>query len=140
MPKEFAFSKAQSAEVTGLVAGFDQASSELGNAIEKYNDEPKWSQFDVVLLRIKDYNNARSLLVDKIDSIAEEMQGKFDDKSESWQEGDTGQAVSEWISSLENVKEELEELGEPSYVDGDELDIAHQSSQDFTLEDEPEGA
>ena len=53
---------------------------------------------------------ARSAFMDFRDGIVEEFQGKIDDKSEKWQEGDAGQAAATFVQSWE--EDPCEEIGE----------------------------
>lgn len=56
-------------------------------------------------------------LVSKIDAVkeqlgweVEDLRNAWEEKSERWRDGDTGQEVSAWIESLESVIESLEEI------------------------------
>ena len=55
-----------------------------------------------------------------------------DERSEEWQEGDTGQAYQEWISQFENELEEIE-LEEP-----DDVDVPESPAEQLDgIDDEP---
>ena len=45
-----------------------------------------------------------------VEDIHSERQEEYDEKSERWQEGDRGQAASEWLSSWEDAIADLEQL------------------------------
>jgi hypothetical protein len=50
-------------------------------------------------------------ITSELDTDREEHQDAFEEKSEGWQEGDRGVAVAEWISLVEGLHTDLEELG-----------------------------
>jgi hypothetical protein len=72
-----------------------EALSALNGAIDRYNE---------VLAEARGF----------VEDIYNERQGEFDDKSERWQEGDTGQIAQGWLSELEQI-ENLSDL--PAYDD-----------------------
>lgn len=47
-----------------------------------------------------------------LDDIINEREGKFDDMSERWQEGERGEATQSWIESLQEARDELIDIEE----------------------------
>lgn len=70
------------------------------------------------------YNAALEKAKEFVDGIAEEAQSEFDDKSEKWQEGERGDAVSSWIDELRNA-DLPEEIDLTVPEDIPEPDISH---------------
>lgn len=52
---------------------------------------------------VRAYNEKVSEIREKIGEIASNFRGEFDDKSESWQEGDRGQEVDSFIQEWESA-------------------------------------
>lgn len=61
---------------------------------------------------IRDIDNARMALSD----VAQDLQAAWDDKPESWQEGEIGVSVQDWIDTLidaeEMISSAIEDLSE----------------------------
>lgn len=47
---------------------------------------------------------------DYLDTMATDRQEKFDNRSEKWQEGEKGEAEAEFISNIEEARDEAESL------------------------------
>lgn len=71
-------------------------------ALSSYNEELIALQ-EHVQEQINFYNNSLSDLRSFAENIAAERRNEYEDKSESWQDGDNGQAADEWISTWENA-------------------------------------
>ena len=71
-------------------------------ALSSYNEELTALQ-EHVQEQINFYNNSLSELRSFAENIAAERRNEYEDKSESWQDGDNGQAADEWISTWENA-------------------------------------
>lgn len=50
--------------------------------------------------------------------IVGHFQDEFDEKSENWQEGDRGSATQEWLDTLDNIGNTLEDIDSPFDDDG----------------------
>ena len=80
---------------------------ELTTAINTYNEEmsklcnPLQETFD-------EYNKYLNELRSFVETVAEDERGEFEDKSDTWKEGDTGSGVDAWLSAWESA--ELEEV------------------------------
>lgn len=53
------------------------------------------------------WNSSLSEIISDIEHACEEMQENFDEKSESWQESEKGQAWSDMIADLESLQDEI---------------------------------
>jgi DNA repair exonuclease SbcCD ATPase subunit len=95
--------KAQHKELIGRLtdasAAIEAAASELNEAIGKFNEA---------------LDDARALR----DEVAGDIQDYIDDKSERWQEGDTGREWSAWKDAIEGI--DLDDVDE---VDVDVPDV-----------------
>ena len=56
--------------------------------------------------------NAIASAVVELESVRDDAQQYYDDRSEGWQDGDKGQSYSEWIEQLEAAIEILNDLPE----------------------------
>jgi hypothetical protein len=93
---------------------FEQAYGALVDAIDEYNGVVQ----DVVTYR---------------DEIAQEMEDYYEERSERWQEGDAGQAYTNWMEAWTEVElDELEQVELP-----DEPEMPHADLID-DLPDQPE--
>jgi hypothetical protein len=72
---------------------------------------------------IEAYNQALEEAREFAEQFANQMREAYDDMSERWQEGDTGQSVSSWIDEWEGL--ELDELDDISVDPIEELDVSH---------------
>ena len=64
---------------------------------------------------------ARSRLFEILDEAANEAETYFDEKSEKWQEGERGQAYSEWKDALGNARDLAATEIEP--IEIEEIDV-----------------
>lgn len=72
-------------------------SKELSSHVDKIK-----KSFEDMEQAIKDYNNCLEAAKEFIEDKANDWQSEYDDRSETWQNGDKGTAVAELISSWEN--------------------------------------
>lgn len=78
--------------------------------------EERVGKFNAMLEEEKDkLEEVRSAYNDKLDelkgvyeALGEEAQNYYDERSEAWQQGDSGEAYSDWINELSNP--DIEEL------------------------------
>lgn len=82
------------------------------------------------------HNEARADLTSALEEIAQDIDSYISDRSEKWQEGDTGQAYSAWKNSVESAGSDIFEViaPDPIFVD-DVYDDAETILEN--LEDEP---
>lgn len=120
-------SKEQQTAIEAGVAACSSAKGEVETLIEEYNEFINgWSER--AQQAISGYNNEVEELRDTYQQIAEEAQEYFDERSETWQNSDTGENYSNWISALENPDiDELdidlpEELPDPGFPDWDDAE------------------
>lgn len=71
---------------------------------------------------IEKYNEVAQEAYNFFDDIHSDRESEFDDKSESWQEGDRGQAASAWVEEIYDLRDSLEDIEEVSF-DGFTLEI-----------------
>lgn len=79
--------------------------TEIKDKVESLIEDTNSKMIDLIALFNDERNTAASIL----DDLNNEQNSYFDDRSEKWQEGDTGQAYSGW---MENVARELERLSD----------------------------
>ena len=58
--------------------------------------------------RIKALQAEMEEIANVLEETAQDAQDYFDDKSESWQEGEKGEEYNTWISMLEDTKNNLD--------------------------------
>lgn len=117
-------------QLGALKQRIDDGKSELEQKIQELVDE-----FNEEL--IKPYNDVLQEAYDFVEDIGSDRRSEYDDKSERWQEGDRGQAASEWVDSWENAVYDLEQVDElraPSIDDhevGDHVETLENLSREM---------
>jgi len=108
----FKFSKADIKERDEMVEAAKAKLTILNGAIDKFNESlnEAWGEVEEAL---NDYNGALSDARDFVERVKDEFTSAFDEKSEKWQEGDSGTAVNEWINSFDSVELDDAELEAP---------------------------
>jgi uncharacterized protein YukE len=86
---------------------------------------------DALVSAIEEYNARLDDLHGTIEAAKDELQGEFDEKSERWQEGDKGQAVSAWLDDIGSKADEI--------ADGIDVEVADIDAV-IDFPDEPEDA
>lgn len=132
------FTKQQSKDVSDAQDACQIASEELQTAIDAYN-EAVGPQRDAVKAALDTYNEKVADLKGVYEDIAGEARDYYDNRSEKWQEGDTGQAYQEWLDSLESPDLDDAEIEIPEDLEFPES-IPDFSSPEFLPADEPGGA
>ena len=112
-----------------------ETSTALDKAITDYNVamEPLKGAVENALSA---YNNTVTTLKGVYEEIASEAREYYDDRTEKWQEGEAGQAYSEWVNQLESPYIEEVEFDFPDEIelpDG----VPDFSSPDFLPDEEP---
>lgn len=86
---------------------FEELTQALGPMTDGVNDA------------IRRYNEALDALKAFAEGIADEHRSAYDDKSETWQNGDRGQAADEFVTAWEGVADTYAEVDEISVVEPD---------------------
>jgi chromosome segregation ATPase len=58
----------------------------------------------------EELNSLRQSAYEKLDQLASDAEAYYDEKSETWQDGDNGQLYAEWRSQIEEARDMLEEV------------------------------
>jgi hypothetical protein len=66
----------------------------------------------------QDFEAAKMALSEKLDEIANDWESEWSDKSERWQEGESGSAAQEKIDLVRSWMDELPAEGEPQIDTG----------------------
>lgn len=99
----FKLTKAQSTELNVLASKLREQAEALETTVTEVNAEIASLVETKVNEQIKSYNETLQEARDLIEGFASDLRGEFDDKSETWQEGDRGQAVSSFVEEYESV-------------------------------------
>ena len=95
--------------------------------MREYNDAANTLRAPIEAL-LAEYNEIIEEARGFAEDIATTAEGEFDDKSEKWQEGEKGQAVSEWKDAWASIELEAveiewpEDLAEPELEHADNLE------------------
>ena len=118
---------------------FDDLKKEIGAlyvdievAVNDYNEEEKDRRAPIEAA-VNAYNEKLKELRSFVEDVSAERRNEFDDKSESWQNGDKGQEVDEWINNWENADLEDVTIRFPE----EELEVDFESHADTDLSVEP---
>jgi hypothetical protein len=126
----FKLNKDQDSKLDTLLQKLVGSYDNLKTSVEEYNTGLKELQSKVEG-EVSKYNEDLSNLKSFVDEVTTEKREEFDDKSETWQEGENGQAAEEWISTWEGA-----ELQEITLQFPDELEIDF-DPEDLDLPSEP---
>jgi exonuclease VII small subunit len=97
--------------------------SALEDAVNAFNEELAAARA-TLQESVDAYNEAAESIRAQIQDIHNELSEQFADRSEKWQEGDTGQRVSEWLDNLEHEPERISDVSLdefPEELDFEEL-------------------
>jgi len=115
-------SKEQVSAVTATIESCSEIQQKIERLIEGYNQRVE--EFNDALQPVLDeYNEKVAAIREIYQEAANDAQSYFDERSDTWQEGEKGEVYAEWINQLENVDlEDLEvevpdRLDEPMYHD-----------------------
>lgn len=106
----------------------------LAEAVDLYNSELQDASGKLKDV-VDEYNEALVAMTNFINECAEEISSYYEEKSEKWQEGDTGAAYAEWMEAWANGSE-FEEYRFEEPCEADEPDDDFESIED--LPDAPE--
>jgi uncharacterized coiled-coil DUF342 family protein len=76
---------------------------------------------DAVTSAIEDYNAKREDLRETLQTLRDELQGDYDEKSERWQAGEKGVATAAWIEDIGEKTTHVEDDAELDLPDIDEV-------------------
>lgn len=127
----FKLNKEQESRLNELRVSLSQAYDNVVSVVEDYNEVTSGPRISVEE-ELTEYNTKLAELKSFVDDIAAEKRDEFDDKSESWQEGDTGSTVDDWIATWENA-----ELDEVKISFPEELSIDFENASEADLPTEP---
>ncbi len=106
----FSLTKAQQAEKERLTEALRVAKSSLDTAVSEANAQIEEAE-TTVNSRISEYNAALTGITDFIEEHKDKWQEAYDEKSETWQEGDKGEAVAALLGEWDNYDgEAVEEI------------------------------
>lgn len=132
----FAISKEQRDEMQSRADDLNAKASDVETMVADFNAamEEKWAKVEEA---INDYHASRDEFNSYLSSVAEDMQGEWESRSEGWQQGDKGQAVSAFIDTINEAAEQVPEL---SLEKPDDLEVDFTDPDDVLndLQDEPE--
>jgi hypothetical protein len=118
-------------------SAIEAAYAKLAGEIGDYNSQMRqqWQELEVAYIAYKEAcENAREFVAETVG----EMEAYFEDRSESWQDGERGDAYHEWTQTWEEVAgtlEGVEDLEQPEEIEY--VDSLHETLDDLT--DEVEG-
>jgi len=108
----FKLTKEQTTARDALAGRLEEAREKLDSAVVDFNDTITAAR-GVLQEEIDAYNGLLSEAKTFADEVAQEWENEFEEKSERWQEGDTGQAVRELIEAWQNVDFEGVDIDTP---------------------------
>jgi hypothetical protein len=130
----FKLSKPEQVRRDKITAALRSSGEAYNLAVEEYN---RLIARAVEVLRIAqhDYNSALSDAEHFVGDFAEDKREEFGEKSEKWQDSDTGSDVSDWLDEWEGVEFNEIELDLPEPME--EIDPSELASQIEDLPEEP---
>lgn len=96
----FKLTKQELAEKAKHITALVDARSEIDAAVEKYN-EAMQTERETLEKQLEHYEEVLAEAKGWTDDIVNQANDDFAEKSERWQEGDTGTATTEWINEWE---------------------------------------
>jgi methyl-accepting chemotaxis protein len=127
----FKLTKAEETKFEELRKTVSEAFGELTSSVENYNEEIDKLR-DEVVSTLSNYNGKLAELRNFVDEVAAARRDEFDEKSDSWKEGDVGNAADEWISTWESA-----DLDDGALEFPDELQIDFEDHSEIDLSSEP---
>jgi len=106
----------------------------LNDAIEEFN-----ADMEQIWTKVQDAKDEYNGVVADIKAFAEDIaatwRGEFDDKSEKWQEGDRGQAVSDIIDQWEGIALDESSVEMPDTVDREDDNVSELADMPTSVEE-----
>jgi arginyl-tRNA synthetase len=100
---------------TALVDRAGKARTVLADAIQAYNDALS-EAYGNLKIALDEYESERERIASDVEEIASDLRGKWDNKSEKWQESDKGQSAATFVEEWENVSLDEFEVDEPDEI------------------------
>lgn len=125
----FQFTKSQRTAFDTRLKALQTSEAEMQNAVSAFNAVVA-EEFSKMQAAFEQFEEDRGAMHDLLVEVEEENRNAFDERSDTWQESERGEAVSAWLDSLaegvQSVESMEQELSEPeevtAYADGlDEL-------------------
>ncbi len=129
-------SKDQQKERTELLNAVSKNAEELNTQVEDFNLEIS-RLHGPVEAAVEKFNEAKEALKIFIESVRDEAQEEFDDKSEKWQEGDKGQELYAYIGQLDEDLCVLEDASTEHLHEPNALETTIDPVTDIVLPTEP---
>jgi predicted nucleic acid-binding Zn-ribbon protein len=124
--------KAKIAEMVQVEGRYAEAGTELNEQIVRYNEVVEAAK-NAVENALEKFNEVRTELADIRDELVSEMDEYIDDKSEKWQEGESGQNYVAWKAEFEGI--ELDEITIDG-LDADAIEEVNFEEQPLTVIDD----
>ena len=109
-------SKASSTEIENLRSDVADAQAAVESAVDEFNEALAVAR-EPLEEAISNYNQALAELRGRLESERDEHQSTWDEKTERWQESDRGNAASEWIDTIGNAADALDQELDASLPD-----------------------
>ena len=121
-------SKTTQKELAALVASVEETKTAYEDGIKTFNDALAAAR-EPLEGKKSDYEGALTALRERLESERDDFQSEFDDRSETWQEGERGSAARDWIDSMTSLFESLDapeldipaDIDDPEFPDTDEV-------------------
>jgi hypothetical protein len=130
------FTKAHSTLITKALVECAQAASQLQDAVGEFNGVLEEAR-DKVQRHADIYAEKLDGLRGVYAEIGEDARNYYDERSETWQESDTGSAYSEWVDTLESP--DIEDLA-LDFPDELEIELPDFTDTEWLPKEEPEDA
>lgn len=117
----FKLDKKELERKAGLVEALNEQAGKLDDALATYNAEAGLL-WDKLQFEIEAYNEIVAEARGFAEDIANAATEEYDNKSEKWQEGERGQAASEWKDAWENNELDEIEVEKPEEITMDDPD------------------
>lgn len=106
-------SKKQLIERAALVEKLNTSKSKIDDEVNDINEAMRL-RFVTVEDLIGEYNQLLAEASAFVETIKDDAQSEFDDKSEGWQDGERGEAASNWIGEWDISFNDVETTDAPS--------------------------
>ena len=123
----FKLTKQEDKQRQDIAERLQNAADEVSKGVEAFNEKMSQLFGEHVEHLVVKYNEILTEAREFRDDIVGRFQEEFDDKSERWQEGDTGQSCQELINEWQEifVDDNDFEILEPELIDDPTKDLEH---------------
>lgn len=110
-------SKTQIKEKANFISALTEAKEKLDKAIEDYNSaiDREYMKVDAAIAA---FNSEVGAFNEWRDGLHDEMQNFYDDRTDTWRDGDAGQSYSEWMDQWNAEWAEIDQA-EPDKLEVD---------------------